>query len=245
MDRAAIVTHYSRSPVLSRSLITLITELRAHGYEVVMSSACEADAALDWRGAEVQSTTTIVRKPNVGYDFGSAAVALDLFPQLAMSRRVLVVNDSNVGPFRALDEVIDNFEGSGTDAWALTSSGQHGYHLQSFFLGFSSGVLREPTLRGFWREIRHVDRKDSIVKRYEVGLSALLEEEGFSVRSMFSPASFDAAPNANLSTAYWLDLLIEGYPFVKRSFLQSSTEANALASAAVRSLFGEDLAAWT
>ncbi|HEY0251949.1 MAG TPA: hypothetical protein VGC41_10500, partial [Kofleriaceae bacterium] len=81
-ERCAVVVHYSRSTSLTRSFVTLVSELHANGYFVVISSATEADGALEWPGGAMPPATIVVRKPNIGYDFGSAAVALDFFPQI-------------------------------------------------------------------------------------------------------------------------------------------------------------------
>jgi hypothetical protein len=243
-DRAAIVTHFARVPELTRSFTTLVAELRTAGYAVVVSSAADTADTLDWGAAGRPDGVTVVRKPNLGYDFGSAAVALDAFPQLRKSDKLLIVNDSNIGPFGGLEQTVGWFEACEADAWALTSSSQHGFHLQSFFLGFRGGLLNESPLHRFWNEIKHFDTKDDVIHRYEVGLSALLAKEGYRVQSQFSPATFDAASNVNLSTTYWLDLLLLGYPFVKRSVLRATHGTALEAPAVVQGLFGEDIAAW-
>ena len=245
VDRAAILVHFSASPVLSRSVVVLVDELHRAGYFVVISSACEAPEALSWPDGEVPADTIVIRKPNIGYDFGTAAVALDLYPGIADAKYVLVVNDSNVGPFTSLAPIIDNFENSSGDAWALTGSNQHGFHLQSFFLGFR-GILKDAPLQEFWRDIRHFTDKWKVILHYEIGLSRLLTEEGYILDVMYPHSVFRNAGTANLSANLWLDLLGEGYPFVKREIvLKPWVEKSAVQIPAIANyFFDEDVNAW-
>ena len=244
-DRCAILVHFSESPVLSRSVVTLVSELHAAGYFVVISSACESPEPLEWPEGRMPDETIVIRKPNIGYDFGTAAVALDRYPGIAQAKYTLIVNDSNVGPFTSLKPVIDNFENSTADAWALTGSNQHGFHLQSFFIGFR-GILRDRPLQEFWRDIRHFDDKWKVILHYELGLSRLLTEEGYILDVMYPHSAFRNASTANLSANLWLDLLGEGYPFVKREIvLKPWVEKSAVRIPAIANyFFDEDVHAW-
>jgi len=245
IDRAAVLVHFSTSPVLSRSVVALTAELHRAGYFVVISSACESPDPLSWPDGRIPDRTIVIRKPNIGYDFGTAAVALDLFPGIADAEYVLVVNDSNVGPFSSLEPIIASFENSQADAWALTGSNQHGFHLQSFFLGFR-GILKDPPLQEFWRDIRHFTDKWKVILHYEIGLSRLLTEEGYILDVMYPHSVFRNAGTANLSANLWLDLLGEGYPFVKREIvLKPWIEKTAVQIPAVANyFFDEDVYAW-
>lgn len=245
-DRVAVLVHYSTVTRVSRSVRALVEALLAGGYFVVVASACEAEGDLDWGYLGMPERTAVVRKPNIGYDFGSAAVALDRFPEIARSRYVLIVNDSNLGPFGGIDRILDDFESSAADVWALTSSSQHGYHLQSFFLGFLRGVLSHAAVKQFWRNVQHLDDKRDIIFAYEVGLSRLLAEQGYVMRTLFSNGTFDAPGAANLAVTYWMDLLVEGYPFVKRE-LVANPAVHATAPqvpAIVQRLYGENVREW-
>ena len=97
----------------------------------------------------------MLRKPNVGYDFGSWSVALQLIPEIASADRTLLVNDSMIGPFTPLEPILAKFDSTAADVWALTDTKQFGHHLQSYFLGFCNGVLAERPLGAFWGNIRH------------------------------------------------------------------------------------------
>lgn len=245
-DRYAVLVHFSVSPVLTRSVVTLVAELHANGYFVVISSACESPLDLEWPGGRMPDATIVIRKPNIGYDFGTAAVALDMFPRIADAPYVLIVNDSNVGPLASLEPVIASFENSTADAWALTGSNQHGFHLQSFFLGFRSRILMDRPLQDFWRNIRHFEDKRKVILHYELGLSRLLFEEGYVLDVAYPHTAFENASTANLSANLWLDLLSEGYPFIKREMaLKPWIERTAVRIPFVANyFFREDVKTW-
>jgi lipopolysaccharide biosynthesis protein len=245
-DRYAVLVHFSVSTRVTRSTAALVRELHRSGYFVVVSSACEAEGDLEWPEGGMPADTIVIRKPNLGYDFGTAAVALNLYPQVKRAPFVLVINDSNVGPFAGLDSVMADFETTTADVWGLTGSNQHGFHLQSFFLGFRDGVLLERPLLDFWRNVRHFRDKRKVILHYELGMSRTLQQEGYVLEAMFTHTDFEHASASNLSVHLWLDLLVRGYPFIKREIVQKPwIDESALQIPAVaRYFYGEDVAAW-
>jgi hypothetical protein len=244
-ERIAIVVQFSTDPAVSRSFPTLIAELTSAGYHCIVASACEAPGDLSWPWGRPDALT-VLRKPNIGYDFGSAAVALHRFPDVLAAPYVLVVNDSNVGPFRSLRPCIEAFEKSEADVWGLTGSNQHTYHLQSFFLGFRRGVLAEPVLRRFWRNIHHHEEKSSVIERYELGLSHLLESEGYILDHEYGAARVGAPSDRHPAIWLWRELLANGYPFVKRELLtKASLDVSRVGvSNTLRAMFNVEVDDW-
>ena len=80
-DRVAIVASFAEDNSVSRSLVALAEELTRCGYVVVIVRASDDTTPLAWP-EESTASPTIVRKSNVGYDFGSWAVGLELFPEV-------------------------------------------------------------------------------------------------------------------------------------------------------------------
>lgn len=242
-DKIAIVAHWSSTPVLTRSLQTYIQEFVDAGYRVVLVSSCESSHALR---CSVDPSVAIVRKPNVGYDFGSWAVGLSMVPATRTAAHVILTNDSLVGPFASIKPLLDAFEGSHADVWGLTDTRQFRHHLQSYFLGFRKGALGEPALERFWGNVRHEVSRDDFIKRGELGLAALLEQEGYAVEAHFKTAT--VVPGGENPTIYgWRKLLTLGFPFVKRTLITDPTVARDGddVKPVVHKLFGESIADWT
>jgi lipopolysaccharide biosynthesis protein len=218
VERVAILAHWASSVRLSRSVTTTVSALVGAGYRVVVVSTSEDPAALDWSTARPKGVT-VIRRPNLGYDFGSWATALDRYPRIADADRVLLLNDSLAGPFAAIDHLLARFHASRADAWAVTDTSQFGYHLQSYFLGFPGRSLREPHLRRFWRDVRVEATKEDVIWRNEIGLSRLLRRERFA-SDVAIPFRRVVSEGTNPTILGWRRLLDRGFPFVKRELIQ-------------------------
>lgn len=242
--KVALVAQYSREPRVSRSLLELLSQLAEGGYRCVVSSACEAPGRLEWPGPPPEGTV-VLRRPNLGYDFGSWTVALARFPQVAGLGHVVLTNDSMAGPFASIAPLLADFESARTDVWSLTDSYQLGHHMQSFFVGFHGGVLGEPVLRGFFRRVRVEPEKMDVVRRYEVGLTAACIAGGYSMSTRFRAQDLGVGAE-NPTLAGWQRLLTEGFPFVKRTLVNDPSTAPGAEDAAevVRRRFGVELADW-
>lgn len=242
--RAAVLVHWAPTPRLSRSVTTLANELSSAGYQPVLVSACEAPGPLDWRGKRPLDCV-VIRKPNVGYDFGSWAVALHELPALATADRVILTNDSMVGPFGSLTDVISRFEATTADVFGLTDTRQFFRHLQSYFLGFTHGVLGDAPLSDFFADVREEQTKWDVINNYELGLNRLLRQEGYGITPGFRADDIVPAGENPVIRGWWR-LLEEGFPFVKRQILTEPEVAPRAewVSREVEAVFGERIEDW-
>jgi hypothetical protein len=243
-DRVAVVAQFSTQHRISRSLNTLIAELLAAGYRVVVSSSCESPQELVF-DESVRDRVTVLRKPNVGYDFGSWACALAWDATIPEAGTVVLLNDSLAGPFSTLAMVLDGFHESGADVYGLTDTAQFSHHLQSYFLGFKGGVLQEQALRRFWTGIGHETDKHRIIKRNEIGLSRLLRQEGFVSEAAF-PYCWSVDAGENPTIRGWQKLLELGFPFVKRQIVSTPQVAprGDHVAGVLRRKFGIEIEEW-
>ena len=242
--KAALVAQFSTVPAVSRSLLALVTQLADGGYRCIVSSTCESPEPLAWPG-RLPDGTVVLRRPNLGYDFGSWTVALAEFPQVAALDHVLLTNDSMVGPFAPIAPLLADFERSPTDVWSLTDSYQLGRHMQSFFVGFNGGVLAERPLRTFFRRVRVEPEKMEVVRRYELGLTETCLRGAYSMTTMFRSQDLGIGAE-NPTLAGWQRLLLAGFPFVKRTLVNDPSTAPGAEDAArvVRARFGVELSEW-
>lgn len=242
--RVAVLAHFSTVPAVSLSFRTLVEEFVGAGYRVIVASSATCSAELDWGPADL-ADTMVLRKPNVGYDFGSWAVALDRFPAVRAAEHVVLANDSLVGPFETIAPLLGRFEETRADVWGLTETLQFSRHLQSYFVGFRRGVLQERPLASFWSDVRHYEDKNLVIHRNELGLGRLLQSEGYAVDAAFVAEQVVAAAD-NPTIIGWRRLLSSGFPFVKRELVRTPTLARdgAEIKVAVREIFGLDVEDW-
>ena len=156
---------------------------------VVVSTAPLTDAAR----RTLEGHGDLVTRPNVGYDFASWKAGLAAAEPWDGFDRVLVTNDSVVGPMLPLGLILGEAAPRDVDFWGMTSSGEHSPHVQSWFVVFERPVIRSGLLHGFWRALEPVSDRYVVVRRYEVGLSRLLLAGGFTMGSWFRPTPLDAA----------------------------------------------------
>lgn len=242
--RLAIVAQYSTGTRVGRSFRELLRQLHGAGYAIVVVSTCEADGELDF-GGELPDSAVVIRRRNLGYDFGSWATGLELVPEARRLEHVILANDSLAGPFAPLAPLIARFESTEADVFGLTDTYQYSRHLQSYFVGYRHGVLAEPPLRAFWSDIRHESKKIDIVLRNEVGLSRLLRDEAYVTDVAFRADELVSVGENPVIKAWW-KLLDAGFPFVKREILLRPEVAPRGEDVArfVRSRFGVDVAEW-
>jgi hypothetical protein len=245
LDRVAVLVQWGPDSRLSRSVHELTNSLVSHDYGVVLVSAADGPDPLKWPGDE-PANVTVLRRHNIGYDFGSWAVALDRYPAIAAADRVLLVNDSLAGPFAPIDHLFKMFDETGADVWGLTDSSQLGtHHLQSYCMGFRHGCLQEPALAKFWHDIYVEPSRDDIIHRYEIGLSKLLRREHFTIDAAFRHSQVVGGSD-NPTIHGWRRLLDLGYPFVKRQLLREPElmPDGSTVPAELRRRFGVDVDDW-
>ena len=243
-DRVAVVAHWAPEARVGRSAAALTEALTVHGYNVLFVSAAPGNTPLAWTDGRPRSIT-ILRRSNIGYDFGSWATALDRYPTIAASEQVLLINDSLAGPFGPIGHLLQQFDQSAADVWGMTDTTQFSHHLQSYCLGFKGGCLREPPLARFWHDIGAEASRDDVIWRNEIGLAQLLARERF-VMDAAIPHWRVVADGQNPTIIGWRRLLDHGFPFVKRQLLRHPELApdGADASAEVERRFGVAVDGW-
>jgi hypothetical protein len=242
--RVAILAHFSDGPRVSRSLRTLVRQFADADYVPVVVSGSPVRQPLEWNG-DRPPTAIVVRQPNLGYDFGSWAIGLDLIGPARSAPNVVLANDSLVGPFTDLGPLLTRFEQTQADVWSLTDTHQYFHHLQSYFLGFRDGVLDRGVLGEFWRNVRIHPNKWEVIRRNELGLSSLLAQECYAVTSAFR--ADEIVPHGeNPVIRGWSKLLENGFPFVKREIVRNPEVApdGERVAREVELLFGERLEDW-
>lgn len=244
-DRLAVMVHWSADGTVSRSVSRTVQQLHDRGYLVAVCSTCEAPGPLRW-GPGRPDDVAVYRRPNIGIDFGTWSAMLTAFPGLRGGGRVLLLNDSLLGPFSDLGPILDRFESSPADVWGLVDSNQMARHFQSHFVGYQSGVLCDAPLTHFWTSIRLQPTKELMIKRYELGLYPLLERVGYRLDAGFRWQ--DVVSNGRNPTIHgWRRLLDHGFPYVKRELVwkpnRQVTDADEVASV-VQRRFGQDVLAW-
>lgn len=243
-EKVAIVAGYSCAAKQPKSLCAYLSELTKAGFGVLLVSTSNAPESLQF-SESISPEVVVARRPNVGYDFGSWAMALHTFPELAKKETVLLTNDSLVGPFSSIQDILSRISNADTDVVAATSSAQIKPHLQSFFLGFRHGILAEKELSLFFQRVRVEVSKQDVVIRNELALLETLNSLGYSYEVLYR-ADILGVGTDNPTLMGWRKLLEYGFPFVKATIIKNPETAPHGYDVArvVKELYAVDLDEW-
>ena len=142
---------------------------------------------------------TLIRRPNIGYDFYSYRVGLYLASKEPNVEGIFILNSSffllNAFLFKKLIQKMcapDKCSG----VRGLTHSRQINWHLQSYLLYFDLRNLPLGWLGRHFESVQPVNSKFELVLKYEVGLGRTLLEENIPAESIFQPKITQAVKGA-------------------------------------------------
>ena len=128
----AIYVHYDAEGVVHDYVLEQLRQLSIAGFRVTFVSN-----ARKFRDASVAAVKPfcrqIIRRRNVGYDFGAYKDAIALLGDLAECDRLLLMNDSVYGPFRPLTSIFEMADPE-CDFWGITDS-WHQHHVGPWIIG--------------------------------------------------------------------------------------------------------------
>lgn len=218
---------FADGPTLKPHVENLVDHLVREGFRVLL--VVNTDQPLEQvtlPSAMLERLEAAFIRENVGFDFAAWAHLWALRGDLDHCSRLLLVNDSVVGPLDSarFAEMMVRLRASKADVVGLTACGGPVPHLQSYFLCFGARALASPALRRFLAGVRVLPAKGLVIDVYEVTLTRQLEAAGLTAEALFpSPSSDPHSPDD--TTVRWRMLLDAGFPFIKGSVLRSRRDA--------------------
>jgi hypothetical protein len=181
--RIALYAHYSASGRISSMVCKQLAAYHSHGFDVVFVTNSETVDEESWRAA-ASHCWHLVRRRNVGFDFGAWRDSAALLLHGKHPEELLLVNDSIVGPIRPLAPLFACARTIRVGAVGMTESRQGGVHLQSYFVLALGPAATTDTLE-FLSRLRLSTGKWLIVQRGEFGLTRFLVGRGHRVAALF------------------------------------------------------------
>ncbi|MGO4493339.1 rhamnan synthesis F family protein [Arthrobacter sp. 2YAF22_2] len=179
------MAHYDVKRVLRRhTLNSILMYSEAADQMVLVSTSGLQSEYLD----KLPKSVTYIERDNFGYDFFSYKWGLDTVDDYADFDRVLIVNDSFVGPLVPLEAILESENCSSADFAGLTLSERHSTHAQSFFFTFTSSVSKSKSFRSFWGDMVPVSDRFKVISAYEIGLTTAVRSAGFKAGAYFVPS---------------------------------------------------------
>ncbi len=196
--RIAIFAHYDRQGRLPDYVRYYLKQLQAVGYTIIFVS--NSPKLTTEVLAELRSLCGLVlRRRNLGYDFGAYRDALREIPDLVALDSLILANDSVYGPFQPLVEVLRKADPEIADIWGINDSYDGRYHLQSYFLLLHRSALTAERLNQFWDRLLYVRSKAFVVRYYEIGFSRAAAAAGLRLQALCPYRALVAASLTSLS----------------------------------------------
>jgi rhamnosyltransferase len=170
---------------------------------------------------------TIIIRENKGFDFGAWKDALikEKWDKLATYDNLTIMNDTCFGPICDLATVYAQMENQTTDFWGLTNclelknggAGIDSYvpeHIQSYFMCFNKNVIKSSAFQIFWNNIKYETDIMTVIKKYEIKFTQILNNAGFTHAVFIDTALFPKIKH--YITYSYPDLVIDNnIPLVK------------------------------
>lgn len=186
-QRVAVFSHHDRHGRVYGHVERYLRELTAAGFAVIFVSNSRLSQATVEKVANIAAL--VIRRRNVGYDYGAYRDGLARIPDLDKIDLLLFANDSVYGPFRPLSEVIGSMPAEQADVWGITDSWWRRYHLQSYFLLLHRAAIQCPAVQEFWRAFPYVRSREWLVRHGEVGFTRTAVRSGLGVRALYEYSS--------------------------------------------------------
>jgi len=223
------VTHAS-TPTLKPHVRAHLESLVSAGFATVLIANTDLDRrAVTIDPALLDRLAGCVARENVGFDFAAWGHAYALGNGFPHCSRLLLVNDSIIGPLgsAAFAALIARLRECSADMVGLTENRTPHRHLQSYFLAFGPRALRSAAFRRAFLGMRSLPTKELVIDAYESSLTRQLEHSGLSAAALFPPM-YDEPRSGDDTMSRWRELIDAGFPYVKASLLRSARHGDAV-----------------
>ena len=167
----------------------------------------------------------IVRR-NTGFDFGAWADAFRLYPSLWTSSRVLLINDSIIGPGKGGEALFRKMQDLNSDLVGLVESYEHVRHFQSFFLQMNGPALQADAVRGFWSSVDNLGTKSDVIAQYELKFTGLCVQARLRTKAVYQQTVGTVSiKNTNPMIVHWRELISRGIPYAKVELIRDFLSA--------------------
>ena len=212
--RVAVFVHYDRQGIVHDFVQHYLRQLHDLGFAIVFTSNAPRLAQPEMLR---ELCALVIRRDNVGYDFGAYKEGIAAIPDLEAVDTLLLANDSVYGPLHHLAGVLDRMDPQRADVWGASDSWEFSFHLQSYFLVFHRAALASPAFAAFWKKLRYVQSKTWVVRRYEVGLTRALRRAGLRCCAAFP---YRQAASALIEAVVERNIAGDGLDPVRKTFIQ-------------------------
>jgi hypothetical protein len=193
----------------------MVSSYHRAGWKVLLAFDHEMEMSAFDQCSDDERPEGVLALPHGGYDFFSWRLMWEELSKSANPARVLLSNDSIIGPLVPLDPLMRLIEAHPADVLGFVESSENVFHLQSWGMVFQGRPLAEGALWRYLSQVKEGIEKQHLIGRMEVRLARWAAFQGYSVASLCSPVGqIDSGTNPSIFG--WRRILGLGIPFIKR-----------------------------
>lgn len=217
---------YDSESIVRANVFHYLDELVQAGFDIVFISSSNTISNDDLNKLS-NYCIKIINRVNEGYDFYSWKTGLEKYPHFSEHTGLLLANDSVLGPFFNISQILRRLEADDADILGLTDCYQFHPHLQSYFLYCKKHVISSKEFIHFFARVNPLEFKMAIIRKYEVGFSQLLRRRFkltalYDLETILSRTKYPARPKKWIEPTFhlWKPLITElEFPFIKKSLV--------------------------
>jgi len=163
-----IIAHYDNDGHLAQHIVNHIRHISAFAKQIIFVST-----NLKAEHSEILAPyASILIRPNIGYDFWSYKLGLELISNISEVDHIIMWNSSFVcfKPNKLYERYLKHLNKEGM--YGLSTCSLPAYHIQSYFFSFyGKSVINSTAFKNWWCNMTPLSDKDDVIKKYEVGMS--------------------------------------------------------------------------
>jgi hypothetical protein len=234
---------YDKENIIRDNVYYYLNELVLAGFDIVFISSSDIISEADLQKLSGYCIR-IMNRENKGYDFYGWKTGLEKYPQYNDHLGLLLVNDSVLGPLFSIKDIIPKLENCDADIIGMTECFRYHLHLQSYFLYCKKNVILSEEFIRFFREVKVLELKIAIIRKYEVGFSRILGRRFrilalFGLEYIIAKIGYSKRPIRWIEPTFhiWRPLITEfKFPFLKKSiFTRKDVSIKEISSALAES----------
>jgi lipopolysaccharide biosynthesis protein len=183
MRRICFFAHYDAKSEIKEYVLFYIKKLKTVCDDIIFVSVSNVHDSEHLKLSPY--IKSFINRENTGYDFGSWKCGIESigYDNLSQYDEVLLCNDSCFGPIIPLKDVFVKMENSKSDAWSITTCYAMRYHMQSYFMVIKKQIFSQNWFKDFFANIKDQKNKIDYIRKYEVGISDVIQNNGFKIDS--------------------------------------------------------------
>ncbi len=186
---AFVIAHHHPEGKLLNHFFDHVRYLRLLSDDIIIVSTMLNKAG----NKKLKPYANIIVRKNKGYDFFSYKIGLHLVKNIKDIDHLVFFNSSflTVEPKKLYQKYLSEISKDGF--YGITSCSAPQYHIQSYFFSFAGkSIMQSKVFWDWWAILSPIDKRETVIQKYEVGMTQWFMKKGVFVKSIYRPNIFSS-----------------------------------------------------